>query len=70
MIRCAITAGATVWPSYTHALRVDGGRDTIPARCREAVASYAASINLDQLAAFFADKADPSCGPGCSLSRA
>jgi hypothetical protein len=60
MIRCGIAAGATVRASYTQAHRVDNGHDTVPIKDREAVDSYAASINLDQLAAFFAGKADPS----------
>lgn len=56
----AINAGQSVRVSYTIRHVVDGSSDTIRADDREAVCSYAASILLDQLAAWFTGSSDSS----------
>lgn len=54
----ALGVGAQVRSSYTARHQVDAGTDTIPVGDREVVASYAAAICLDQLAAFFSGASD------------
>ncbi len=58
----AIGAGQSVRATYTIRHQLDGGGDTIPVGDREAVASYAAAMLLDQLAAFFAGASDSTIG--------
>lgn len=54
----AIGAAQAVRATYTVRHQVDAGTDTIPVDDREPIASYAAAILLDQLAAFFSGASD------------
>lgn len=54
----AINAGASVRMTYTIRHQVDGANDTIRADDREPVCAYAASLALDQLAAWFTGSSD------------
>ncbi|WP_119304959.1 hypothetical protein [Dongia deserti] len=54
----AIGAGQAVRTTYTIRHQVDGVTDTIPVDDREPIASYAAAILLDELAAFFSGASD------------
>lgn len=54
----ALGAGQQARASYTARHQLDVGGDTIPLGDRESVASYAAAILLDQLAAFYSGATD------------
>lgn len=56
----AINVGQSARVSYTIRHVVDGSSDTIRADDREPVCAYAASILLDQLAAYFTGSSDPT----------
>src|SRR6266404_4723187 len=53
-----IAAGKNVRYSYTQRHLLDAGNDTIPLGDRQAVASYAAALCLDELAAFYSGQTD------------
>lgn len=62
MLAAALPAGAVVRASYTIAHVLDGSSDTIPLADREAVASWAAALLLDQLASLYAGDSDSTIG--------
>jgi len=57
-IPLALSAGEQVRVMHTKPHLLDGVNDTIPDRDREAIASYAAAILYDQLAAFYSGDSD------------
>jgi hypothetical protein len=62
MLAVSLPAGAVLRATYTIAHVLDGASDTIPVADREAVASWAAALLLDQLASLFAGDSDSSIG--------
>ncbi len=55
-----VYVGATSRVRFTVAHTLDGSTDTIPTYARQALASYAAAILCEQLAAYYAGDSDPT----------